>query len=165
MVLYDRQTYSLWSQLLSEAVTGPMTGTSIRVLPIAVNTTWAAWVKAHAETLVLSFHTGYRRNYNMDHYANWNFPRRPALVVSAGGSTKIYPYSRLDKAQRELLDELGGQTIHIIYDRQARSARVEGGEGVVWFESYLDDARKFYPKATVYRERKKGGAGSSGLRF
>lgn len=155
MVLYDRQTYSLWSQLLSEAVTGPMAGTRLQVLPIAVNTTWAAWVKDQPETLVLSFHTGYRRDYSMDPYAMWNFPRQPALVVSAGGATKIYPYSELKKAGGEVVDHIGRQTIHIVYHRQARSARVVGEGGVVWFQSYLDDARQFYPRAKVYRGKKK----------
>lgn len=154
MLFYDHETYSLWSQLLSEAVAGPMTGTRLQVLPIAVNTTWGAWLNDHPQTLVLSFKTGYRRDYHMDPYATWNFWRRPALVVSAAGVAKIYPYPKLKKSHGEIVDEVGEQTIHIIYDHRASSARVEAGKGVIWFGSYLDDARHFYPKAKVYGEKK-----------
>lgn len=31
--MYDRQTESLWSQVKIEAVTGPMTGAKLEVLP------------------------------------------------------------------------------------------------------------------------------------
>ena len=36
-LFYDRETLSLWSQLLSQAVTGPMTGDRLAALP-AVDT-------------------------------------------------------------------------------------------------------------------------------
>ena len=42
VLLYDHQTESLWSQLKEEAVTGPQTGTRLRVLP-SITTTWNAW--------------------------------------------------------------------------------------------------------------------------
>ena len=41
LLLFDRQSGSLWSQLLSEAVTGPLAGARLKVLP-AENTTWDA---------------------------------------------------------------------------------------------------------------------------
>lgn len=42
VLMYDRQTQSLWSQILSRAVTGPMKGI---ILPAVVvtHTTWADW--------------------------------------------------------------------------------------------------------------------------
>ena len=33
LVMYDRQTESLWSQLKGEAIAGPMTGAKLAVLP------------------------------------------------------------------------------------------------------------------------------------
>jgi hypothetical protein len=53
LMLFDRQTGSMWSQLLGGAVTGRYRGTSLRRVPI-VHQTWAQWRREHPETLVLS---------------------------------------------------------------------------------------------------------------
>jgi Protein of unknown function (DUF3179) len=53
LMLFDRETGSLWSQLLGGAVTGRMRGTALRRIPI-VHETWARWRRRHPETLVLS---------------------------------------------------------------------------------------------------------------
>lgn len=70
LLLYDRETDSLWSQLGGVAVTGDMAGTSLDLLP-ATETTWASWKKSHPQTVVLSFNTGYRRDYTRDPYSDW----------------------------------------------------------------------------------------------
>jgi Protein of unknown function (DUF3179) len=94
LIFYDADTGSLWSQLLSQAVTGPLAGAKPKMLP-AVNSTWGAWKRAHPDTLVLSFVTGYQRNYREDPYASYPLPGTPALLVLFGGSAKIYPFSEL----------------------------------------------------------------------
>jgi Protein of unknown function (DUF3179) len=53
LMLFDRETGSMWSQLLGGAVTGAMRGTALRRVPI-VHQTWAHWRREHPETLVLS---------------------------------------------------------------------------------------------------------------
>jgi hypothetical protein len=50
--MYDRNTMSLWSQVLGKAVAGPLEGTKLEQLPSEV-TTWAAWKERHPNTLVL----------------------------------------------------------------------------------------------------------------
>lgn len=52
LVMYDRQTDSLWSQLLGEAVEGPLTGMRLEPIP-AVQTRWAAWREAFPDTEAL----------------------------------------------------------------------------------------------------------------
>lgn len=52
LVMYDRQTGSLWSQLLGEAVEGELKGTELTYLP-AQMTTWADWRTQHPDTQVL----------------------------------------------------------------------------------------------------------------
>ena len=42
VLLYDRNTKSLWSQLMNRAITGQAKGESLQVIP-TVNTTWADW--------------------------------------------------------------------------------------------------------------------------
>ncbi|MGH2921783.1 MAG: DUF3179 domain-containing protein [Gaiellaceae bacterium] len=53
LMLFDRQTGSLWSQLLGGAVTGSMRGTTLRETPF-VQQTWGAWREEHPDTKVLT---------------------------------------------------------------------------------------------------------------
>ena len=62
VLMYDKQTESLWLQVKRRAVTGPMTGTKLFTFPSTI-TTWSKWRKKHPDTTVLSFDTGYNRNY------------------------------------------------------------------------------------------------------
>jgi hypothetical protein len=52
LVLYDRATDSLWSQLLATAINGPATGDRLRIVPASL-TTWGAWRTDHPGTRVL----------------------------------------------------------------------------------------------------------------
>jgi hypothetical protein len=52
LVMYDRRTESLWSQLLGEAVAGELEGTKLDYLP-SVMTTWQEWKAQHPDTLAL----------------------------------------------------------------------------------------------------------------
>ena len=52
LVLYDRPTGSLWSQLLATAVRGPRTGEQFTLVPSSL-TAWGAWRETHPETEVL----------------------------------------------------------------------------------------------------------------
>lgn len=127
-----------------------MTGVRLQALP-AQNTTWGDWRRQHLDTLVLSFDTGYQRDYDVNPYARWKFPRRPALLVSANGKMKIYPYFELQKASGVVTDHLGGETIRIIYDLRSQSAQAHG-KRIIWFVAYFDRLRVFYPGADVYHQ-------------
>jgi hypothetical protein len=146
---------NLWSQLLGEAVTGPMAGTRLRLLP-AENTTWGAWKKTHPATLVLSFTTGYQRNYEGDPYARFQFPRTPALLVGDGEHVRIYPFSELSRVRGKLAGQLGADSFSISLDRRAKAARVEGPVNVTYFVGFLDDLKAFFPEAEVFRSGRQG---------
>jgi len=152
LLLFDRQTGSLWSQLLSEAVTGPLAGARLKVLP-AENTTWDAWRKKHPETRVLWFVTGHKRDYKQDPYADHPFPRKPALLVAIGEATRIYPYSELKKPRAPLREEIGGHRLTIVYDRKTNSARVESEtpSPLTHFVAYLDDLKAFFPQTEIFK--------------
>lgn len=62
VLMYDRQTQSLWSQILSQAVTGSMKGTLLPAVAVT-HTTWVDWRNRHPDTLVLDTNTGFNRNY------------------------------------------------------------------------------------------------------
>ena len=62
LLLYDRETESLWSQIAATAISGPLRGEGLTLLPVA-HTTWADWRKRYPDTTVLSTDTGYSRDY------------------------------------------------------------------------------------------------------
>ena len=59
LVMYDRETGSLWSQVIGPAVDGSFAGKKLTVLP-ALQTTWKRWVSEHPWTLVLDKEGGHR---------------------------------------------------------------------------------------------------------
>ena len=61
VLLYDRESESLWSQLLMKAVSGPLRGRTLTTLPLT-HTRWSAWRQQHTDPLVLSTDPGHRRD-------------------------------------------------------------------------------------------------------
>lgn len=70
VVMYDRQTETLWSQVKSEAIAGEMKGTKLPQVD-ATSTTWEDWISEHTDTEVLSTNTGYDRNYEQSPYGGF----------------------------------------------------------------------------------------------
>ena len=62
VILFDRETETLWSQLLARAIAGPLRGTRLQAL-VVTPTTLDNWLQAHPNSLVLSTDTGYARDY------------------------------------------------------------------------------------------------------
>ena len=167
VLLYDRETESLWSQLLHRAVSGPNNKRKLTTLPV-LHTTWAAWRKRHPDTRVLSEDTGFIRDYGRSPYLGYAkaralyfpvegpraphyHPKEPVLGVEVDGQFKAYPFSELAKQGRSSIsDTLGGKKIWIEWDAEAYSAGIEPQSGVsstrlFWFAWYA-----FHPKTDVF---------------
>jgi hypothetical protein len=63
-LMFDEETFSLWSSLEGRPVVGPLVGTGLQLEshPI-VTTTWGEWKATHPQTTVLSIETGHERDY------------------------------------------------------------------------------------------------------
>lgn len=53
LVMYDRETETLWSHFNAQAIHGPLKGKELKPYP-AVHTTWAAWKRLYPDSEVLS---------------------------------------------------------------------------------------------------------------
>jgi hypothetical protein len=140
VLLYDRETESLWSQIKQEAVTGKLTGTRLHLLP-STQTTWGAWKKKHPDTFVLSTNTGYSRDYNRDPYEDYYtsrsvmfsvdkqnpryHPKEQVIGVELDGLAKAYPFSELERAKVPLKDRIGKQTVWVDYASKSRTATIK----------------------------------------
>ena len=70
LVMYDRKTDSLWSQILGEAIVGELTGTKLKVLPSDM-VRFGDFKKLHPDGTVLSRDTGATRFYGQDPYGDY----------------------------------------------------------------------------------------------
>ena len=86
MVMYDRQTQSLWTHFDGLAVIGELIGTQLDFWPMAI-VSWAAWRDAHPDGMVLTTETGYHRNYGRNPYVGYETSER--LLTPAFQSTEI----------------------------------------------------------------------------
>jgi hypothetical protein len=78
LVMYDRQTETLWSHFTADAVHGQLVGTRLRILPVAM-TAWSTWREAHPNGLVLSSETGHEREYGQNPYPGYDTSTTPFL--------------------------------------------------------------------------------------
>lgn len=71
LVMYDRQTESLWNHFTGEAIIGHLAGERVDVFPMAT-LSWAEWRDAHPDGLVLSRDTGFDRDYGRNPYPGYD---------------------------------------------------------------------------------------------
>jgi hypothetical protein len=168
MLLYDRETESLWSQIRKQAIAGPLVGRRLDVLPLT-HTTWSAWLREHPDTQVLSTDTGFRRDYARQPYGGYEterglyfpvasksrryHPKERVLGVEIAGQYKAYPFAELSRTDGEVQDRIAGQPVIIRFDRLNQSARAFDARGNqlaamtgFWFAWYA-----FHPGTEVFR--------------
>lgn len=160
LVMYDRETESLWPQMLATAVKGDMTGEVLREFRL-VWTTWGAWREAHPETEVLSERTGYSRNYGRDPYGSYN-PRGGYYV----GNSTMFSVMHRDGSLTAKRMVLGSRTADaaVAFDRKllrdegVLTATVDGDERVAVHDPGLDVGYVYDNPDGATVERADGGA-------
>ncbi len=73
LVMYDRQTESLWPQLTGQASVGELTGTELVAIPMGT-VAWRDFVAADPTAQVLSQNTGFDRPYGTNPYSGYDDP-------------------------------------------------------------------------------------------
>jgi hypothetical protein len=167
VLMYDVQTESLWSQLMRQAISGPMKGQHLNALPIS-HTTWNEWKSRYPDTEVLTTKTGFRRNYRVDPYPNYSrsgklyapvnhssdLYKRKMIVLGLeiDGQFKVYPFDELEKAEERFADEYQGVSFEVLFDEKNKTARILGTDNVeipttlaFWFAWYA-----FHPESEVF---------------
>ncbi|MBI2219398.1 MAG: DUF3179 domain-containing protein [Candidatus Rokubacteria bacterium] len=137
LVMYDRQSHSLWAQMEGRAIVGDRAGQRLRLRP-ANTIAFEAWRSAHPDGKVLSRDTGHRRRYGVNPYESYDEPslgpflyrgkldpRRPpkerVVGVAVGEARRAYPFPLLEK-RRVVHDTVGEQAIVIFYEPGTLSA-------------------------------------------
>ncbi|MEX2550965.1 MAG: DUF3179 domain-containing protein, partial [Nitriliruptoraceae bacterium] len=71
LVMYDRQTESLWTHFDGRAVVGTLVGAELAMVPVQT-LTWDDYRTAHPRGQVLSRETGYQRSYGDNPYGSYH---------------------------------------------------------------------------------------------
>ena len=170
LLMYDRNTESLWSQLGGRAIVGKLAGTRLPKL-VLTHTTWQAWSSEFPGTLVMQGHPKftalYRRNpypgyarskqlyFGVEHRAPDDYhPKEMVLGVELGGVFKAYPFVELAATGHAVIrDTIAGQRLLVRWDEANLSARAETVDGrrlpadsAYWFAWYA-----FHPDTEVFR--------------
>ena len=142
LIMFDRQTESLWNQMLLGGNCGPERGTELQRVPV-VETTWGHWRRTHGQTTVLTTNTGYDVNYGVYPYGNYDdphndvvffpwstwspvrLPKEPVLGVFEGEDAKAFPFFELERfgSAVALNDTVGGRPILVTYHVVLKTAR------------------------------------------
>ncbi|MEN8170860.1 MAG: DUF3179 domain-containing protein [Pseudomonadota bacterium] len=167
VLLYDRGSESLWSQIMGQAISGPLAGTRLHSIPVH-HTTWELWQEEGPST-VLSLDTGYKRDYSSSPYGNYDsseaiyfpvsarsrqyHPKERVLGIELGGEVKAYPFAELAQRKSPLHDTIAGKEVVIHFDAVARSGRIFDATGkelsslnAFWFAWFT-----FHPQTAIFK--------------
>ncbi len=167
VLLYDRTTESLWSQLMGKAVSGPRMGERLQATPLQ-HTTWADWQQRHPDSLVLSRRTGHFIDYDTPPYSGYaqsdslyfpvqnrdrrRHPKARVIGLELNGETRVWPFSELARRSSVIVEQFGGQEIRIHYDAAHGSAHITGSHGSLLpaVSGYWFAWMAFHPDSSVY---------------
>ncbi len=149
LVMYDRQTGSLWSQLLGEAVEGELKGTRLEFLP-SWQTTWADWKAQHPETRALRKGFSGTRDPYVSYYASGQagvlgeavrddrlYVKEFVIGVEQNGDSVAFPFGTLND-EPVINHQVGGVDILVVFNR-------DPGSGVVYDRSVDGQTLTFQP--------------------
>ena len=135
LVMYDRQTDTLWSQFLSRAVRGPLVGTQLEILP-SLQTTWDQWYQLHPDTQLLDkggryntdSYEGYYRGGSAGIIGESNKDRRLpgkelVLGVNTEGLVKAYPFQTIVR-QPLINDSISGKQVLVVFDPTSETGAI-----------------------------------------
>lgn len=131
LLMYDKDTESLWSQAMGKAVVGTMTESTL-VRRDSDVMTWSQFQKAYPDGLALSDDTGFVRNYTFAPYGDYDADDQLYFPVSNMDAT-------LPKKELLYVVNVGDQSLAFV-----RSALVDRGaakieiDGQVFVAEYHD---------------------------
>ncbi|HSH22731.1 MAG TPA: DUF3179 domain-containing protein [Acidimicrobiales bacterium] len=129
LVMFDRQTESLWTHYTGQAIAGTLTGQELRTFPVST-VSWGDWRSEHPDGWVLSRDTGHRRSYGTNPYPGYDDVDTSPFLFEGRVDDRLAAKTRV----LGIGDEEGAVTI--VLDELARTGVVPlevGGRALVAF--------------------------------
>jgi len=163
VVLYDRQTLSLWAQIGGRAIAGPSSGHQLAEIPAEL-TTWSRWKAQHPETLALvkpviedSPYAGYYKKAGfagipwMRHRDKRLPEKELVLGIRQGEEALALPFAVA--SEHELLHlEVGGKPLLVVSESLDRGL----DEGLRIFHRRVGDVALDFERGSTLRDRQTG---------
>lgn len=119
LVMYDRQTETLWQQFTGDAIVGELTGTKLRMRPARIES-FAAFVARHPDGVVMTTPEGGKRNYGANPYVGYDRSSRP-MLYNGRSPPGVDPLARVVRVADRAWT----------LDRVRREQRIETADGLV----------------------------------
>jgi hypothetical protein len=132
MLMFDRETDTLWSHITGEAFKGPLKGAQLSAVPVT-HTRWREWVDQHPDTKVLDK----RGSYGFDSYyqssrkgvlgSTRNDPRLgpKELLVGLRGQSGAKAYSFSALADQQLInDSFEERSLLVLFDEKSQTGQI-----------------------------------------
>jgi len=116
--MYDRETNSLWSHILGEAMQGPLREKKLEQIP-SVMTDWQSWSKQHPDSTVAAL-SRTSQEYRREFYRQ---PEQFVLGVVEQGRSKAWGFEQLSH-KPILNDDVGERPVLIAFDDASVTARM-----------------------------------------
>jgi hypothetical protein len=168
LLVVDRETRSIWSQLDGKAISGPMKDTPLEMIP-ALQTTWKHWRERHPETLVLVEPGEDGRRY-LYRNRKWEspqppMPRRPPLPpnthdisalglgLAIGDDAVFFPLTAMQGSPSPLTVTVGGWSVKVHHRVDAYTAWAENdrGELLTAVMVYEIGWQSFFPETRIWQ--------------
>ncbi|MDP9386486.1 MAG: DUF3179 domain-containing protein [Actinomycetota bacterium] len=142
LVMYDRQTESLWTHYTGQAVVGRLAGKVLEALPVST-VSWEDFRNAHPDGLVLSRQTGFDRDYGRNPYPGYDDVDTSPFLFEGEVDGRLAAKTRIVGV------ESGGDavaiTLDLLSERRVVPVTAGGQDLVVWWKpgtaSALDSSR------------------------
>lgn len=155
LVMFDRQTFSLWSHFTGEGLVGVFGGDRLTGYPVTL-ASWAEFRAAHPDGIVLSRDTGFDKDYGRNLYPGYDDVNTPPFFFDEGAVDGRYAA----KTRLVGLDlPAGAQAVTLQRLEADRVVALRDGERslVVWWQP---GARSALDAATVADGRDVGTTGA-----
>ena len=171
VLLYDRASESLWSQMRMKGVSGARLEYALEWIPSEFMT-WSAWKNRHPDGEVLSRKTGTRRNYGTTPYKGYElnegvyFPvplyrkdlgtKHLVLGIELNGIATAFDLEIFEPGKK-YIDKIGERSIHVSYDKESKHARVtyaDSGEAIPHVFAYWFAWQAFHPDTRLMGKKK-----------
>jgi hypothetical protein len=180
LVMWDRQTESLWQQINGEAIVGELAGTQLELIPTPI-IAWEDFRESFPGGKVLSRDTGFSRAYGTNPYAGYDSSPSPFLFVgelddrypamervvgvTVGGANKAYPFSILE-GEGAVNDTVGGEPIAVLWGAPDTASALDArdipegrgvGTGVAYLRTVDGQVLTFQPAGEdAFRDQETG---------
>ena len=94
LVMYDRQTESLWAHYTGQAIAGALTGSQLELIPMAT-VAFETFLDEHPNGLVMTRPGGFGRQYGSNAYVNYDQPDGSPIFPVGTLDDRLPPQTRV----------------------------------------------------------------------